>query len=204
MRRMGDNETIMTDALPLPTQIATVLATAGNESRDTLDRLMPLVYEQLREMAHRQLAREYGGRPLQTTALVHEAYLKVVDNSKVTRRGQNYFFAAAARAMRQVLVDHARRRKADKRGGDVQVVSLTEESSAVDTFAADVLDLDRALEQLSKRNTRHARVVECRFFGGLSIEETAAALEISPRTVKYDWALARAWLYETLHGQNET
>lgn len=204
MRRMGDNETIMTDALPLPTQIATVLATAGNESRDTLDRLMPLVYEQLREMAHRQLAREYGGRPLQTTALVHEAYLKVVDNSKVTRRGQNYFFAAAARAMRQVLVDHARRRKADKRGGDVQVVSLTEESSAVDAFAADVLDLDWALEQLSKRNTRHARVVECRFFGGLSIEETAAALEISPRTVKYDWALARAWLYETLHGQNET
>lgn len=201
---MGDDETVMKDALSLHTQIAAVLATAGDESRNTLDRLMPLVYEQLREMAHRQLAREYGGRPLQTTALVHEAYLKVVDNTKVTRRGQSYFFAAAARAMRQVLVDHARRRKADKRGGDMQVVSLTEESSAVDAFAADVLDLDRALEQLSERNTRHARVVECRFFGGLSIEETAAALEISPRTVKYDWALARAWLYETLHGQTET
>jgi DNA-directed RNA polymerase specialized sigma24 family protein len=85
----------------------------------------------------------------------------------------------------------------------VQAVSLSEASSAVDAFAADVLDLDRALEQLHERNARHARVVECRFFGGLSIEETAAALEISPRTVKYDWALARAWLYETLHGQNE-
>lgn len=194
----------MKDALPVHTRIAIVLASAGNEGRDTLDQLMPLVYDQLREMAHRQLAREYGGRPLQTTALVHEAYLRVVDNSKVARRGQQYFFAAAARAMRQVLVDHARRRKADKRGGDVQVVSLSEESSAIDAFAADVLDLDRALEQLHEQNTRHARVVECRFFGGLSIEETAAVLEISPRTVKYDWALARAWLYETLHGQNET
>lgn len=194
----------MRDALPIHTRIAAVLASAGKDGRDTLDQLMPLVYDQLREMAHRQLAREVGSRPLQTTALVHEAYLKVVDHSSVACRGQPYFFAAAARAMRQVLVDQARRRKAEKRGGAVQVVSLSEESSTVDAFAANVLDLDRALEELQKRNSRHARVVECRFFGGLSIEETAAALNISPRTVKYDWALARSWLYERLHGQNAT
>lgn len=194
----------MDDALPVHTRIAAVLAGEGPEGRDRLDELVPLVYDQLREMAHRQLAREHRGRPFQTTALVHEAYLKVVANSKVARRGRPYFFAAAARAMRQVLVDYARRRRADKRGGEAQRVSLSEDAATVDAFAADVLDLDRALEQLQERNSRHARVVECRFFGGLSIEETAAALDISPRTVKSDWALARAWLFETLHGQAET
>lgn len=190
----------MAAAPTLHAQIAAVLETADEGEAEVLDRLVPLVYEQLRAMAHRQLAREHGARTLQTTALVHEAYLKVADDSKVTRRGQRYFFAAAARAMRQVLVDRARRRAAQKRGGDAEVVSLEDESPAVDGFAADVLDLDRALELLSERNPRHARVVECRFFGGLSIDETASALDVSPRTVKYDWTLARAWLYEVLHG----
>lgn len=204
----------MTAAVHLHNQIAAVLATAeseaadnataDNEGADPLDRLVPLVYDQLRDMAHRQLAGEFGARTLQTTALVHEAYLKVAGRANVTGRGRSYFFAAAARAMRQVLVDRARRRKADKRGGGVKVVTMDEQSSAVDAFAADVLDLDQALERLAERNVRHARVVECRFFGGLSVEETAAALEISPRTVKSDWALARAWLYDTLHGRNET
>lgn len=195
----------MTAANHLHTQIAAVLAGAGEEGEETLDRLVPLVYDQLREMAHRQLRREHGARTLQTTALVHEAYLKVADGHDVAARGQRYFFAAAARAMRQVLVDRARRRKAGKRGGEVEVVSLDdEESSAVDAFAADVLDLDRALETLAERNARHARVVECRFFGGLSVEETAAALGVSTRTVKNDWALARAWLYDTLRGPHDT
>src|SRR5690606_27472828 len=135
---------------------------------------------------------------LQTTALVHEAYFRLADDTKVTARGRAYFFAAAARAMRQVLVDHARRRNAAKRGGGVEPVSLDETRLAVDELAAELLDLDRELERLAALNERHARVVECRFFAGLSVEETAAALDVSPRTVKSDWALARAWLYETL------
>lgn len=190
----------MTAGPSLHAQIAAALASAGAGEGDTLGRLVPLVYDQLRAMAHRQLAHEYGARTLQTTALVHEAYLRVAGDERVTRRGRHYFFAAAARAMRQVLVEHARRRMADKRGGGVQVVSLDEEVPVTDAFVADVLDLDQALEQLALRNARHARVVECRFFGGLNVEETAAALDISPRTVKSDWAMARAWLYEALHG----
>jgi RNA polymerase sigma factor (TIGR02999 family) len=193
----------MTAAVQVHTQIARLLADVGDEAADRLDRLIPLVYEQLREMAHRQLGGEFGARTLQTTALVHEAYLKVAASNKVTDRGKSYFFAAAARAMRQVLVDLARRRKAGKRGGDVEVVTLDEQSWAVDAFAADVLDLDKALEKLADLNLRHARVVEYRFFGGLTVEETAAALEVSPRTVKQDWLLARAWLYEALHDRNE-
>jgi RNA polymerase sigma factor (TIGR02999 family) len=183
-------------------QIAAVLDEADEDDTDVLDRLVPLVYEQLRAMAHRQLAREHGARTLQTTALVHEAYLKVADDSKVTRRGQHYFFAAAARAMRQVLVDRARRRLAQKRGGHAEMVSLGDAAPDADGFAAEVLDLDRALAMLAERNARHARVVECRFFGGLTIDETAVALGVSPRTVKYDWTLAQAWLYEALHGSD--
>lgn len=194
----------MTAAIHLHTQIAAVLAGADEVGEEMLDRLVPLVYDQLREMAHRQLRGEYGPRTLQTTALVHEAYLKVADGKNLAARGQQYFFAAAARAIRQILVDRARRRSADKRGGDVEVVSLDEDSSAVDAFAADVLDLDRALEALARRNARHAQVVECRFFGGLSVDETAEALGISPRTVKNDWALARAWLFDALSGRNAT
>lgn len=167
---------------------------------DVMERLIPLVYDELRAMAHRHVAREQGPRTLHTTALVHEAYLKLVDTTRVTERGRAYFFAAAARAMRQVLVDYARRRKAVKRGGEVPL-HLDGVQVGVDAFTAELLDLDRALERLAALNPRHVRVVECRFFGGLSVEETAAALGTSARTVKHDWALARAWLYEALRVQ---
>ena len=163
-----------------------------------LDALLPLVYDELRILAHRQLAGERAGHTLQTTALVHEAYVRLVDDTRVTRKGRAYFFGAAARAMRQVLVDHARRHAAKKRGGAARPVSLDAATLAVDEIADELLDLDRALEELAGRNPRHARVVECRYFGGLSVEETADALDVSPRTVKYDWALARAWLYDAL------
>jgi RNA polymerase sigma-70 factor, ECF subfamily len=124
----------------------------------------------------------------------------MVDDTRVTR-GKAYFFGAAARAMRQVMVDYARRRKAEKRGGGVQLLSLDEGRVAVDEFAAELLDLDRALEQLAALNPRHARVVECRYSAGMSVEETVEALDVSPRTVKYDWALARAWLFDALGGE---
>ena len=129
---------------------------------------------------------------------MHEAYIRLVDGARVGPQGRAYFFGAAARAMRQVLVDHARRRRADKRGGGRQDLTLEEDSGSVDAFAAELIDLDRALVELARLNPRHARVVECRFFGGLDVDETAAVLDVSPRTVKSDWAFARAWLKRAL------
>jgi RNA polymerase sigma-70 factor, ECF subfamily len=189
----------MTAELSTRRQTTTLLMTAESGDVSALGRLVPIVYDELRAMAHRQLGRERRDPALQTTALVHEAYLKMVDDARVTRRGRAYFFAAAARAMRQVLIDLARRRKAGKRGGGAQVLTLEEDHIAVDEFAAELLDLDHALEQLAALNPRHAQVIECRFFAGMSVDETAAALDISPRAVKYDWAFARAWLYDALH-----
>ncbi|MGH7359538.1 MAG: ECF-type sigma factor [Candidatus Rokuibacteriota bacterium] len=175
-----------------------MLRTADPAELPPLDELVGLVYDELHEMAHWQLAREHRNVTLQTTALVHEVYLRLVDDSGVSRRGRAYFFAAAARAMRQVLVDAARRRGAAKRGGGAPLVTAEWDSGSVDAYASELLDLDRALEDLGRRNSRHMQVVECRFFGGMSVEETAAALDVSPRTIKADWALARAWLYQVL------
>jgi len=167
------------------------------------DPSVELLYDELRELAHRYRSREGGGATLHTTELVHEAYLRLADDERVGARGKAYFFGAAAQAMRRVLVDAARRRGAAKRGGDVAQVTLGEEQVAVDGYASDLLDLDRALAALEVEHPRLARVVELRFFGGLSVEETAAAMGVSPRTVKGDWALARAWLHDTLHGEGE-
>jgi RNA polymerase sigma factor (TIGR02999 family) len=166
----------------------------------TLNQLMPLVFEELRRLARRRLAGERANQTLQTTDLVHEAYLRLARHTGVTRHGRAYFYAAAARAMRQVLVDAARRRAALKRGAGAPMLSLEEAGVSVETYGEDLVALDDALEQLARRNPRHARTVECRFFGGMSVEDTAAALGVSPRTVKADWALARAWLYDALRG----
>jgi RNA polymerase sigma factor (TIGR02999 family) len=180
--------------------LTALLREASRGDRAALEALVPEVYDTLRVLARRALRSERQGHTLSTTALVHEAYLKLVDDTRVTERGRAYFFAASARAMRQVLVDHARRRNAHKRGAGVRMVTLGDDEAAVDCFALEMLDLDRALHELAVLNPRHAQVVECRFFGGLSVEETAAALEVSPRTVKYDWNLARAWLFARLEG----
>ena len=166
----------------------------------TLDLLVPLIFDELRAMARRQLRREHGQVTLQTTELVHEAYLRLAGDSRITGLGRPYFYAAAGRAMRQVLVDAARRRQAGKRGAGVRPVSLDDGAASVQAYGDELLELHEALRRLEARNARHARVVECRFFGGMSVEDTAAALEISPRTVKADWALARAWLYDELGG----
>jgi RNA polymerase sigma factor (TIGR02999 family) len=193
----------VTEALPLRTRTAELLDTADRGDADssaTLDTLVPIVYEQLRAIAHRQRAREAGDRTLDTTALVNEAYLRLVDDARVTRRGRAYFFGAAARAMRQILVDYARRRDALKRGGGMEVVTLEDRHAAVDGFAAELLDLEAALQRLARHSPRQAQVVEFRYFGGLEVGEVAELLRVSVRTVELDWAMARAWLFRELGG----
>ena len=190
-----------TEARPIEnpkSTITKILEQATAHDRDSLDALLPLVYDELRVMARRQLAGEWLQKPFQTTGLVHEAYLKLIDQSAVPLANRHYFFAAASRAMRQVLVDAARRRNRTKRGGGQLPESLNEATLAVDGFAAELIDLDLALDELAKTMPRQAQVLECRYFGGLSIEETAVALSISPRSVKRDFALARAWLSREL------
>jgi RNA polymerase sigma factor (TIGR02999 family) len=162
--------------------------------RRALDRLTPLVYEELRHQAARYLRRERPGHTLQTTALIHEAYLRLVDAKDVHWESRTHFFAIAANLMRRILVDHARRRDADKRGGSQVQVQLNEALAVADATNVDLLAINEALDKLAVIDPQQARVVELRFFGGLSVEETAAALGVSPKTIKRDWSVARAWL----------
>jgi RNA polymerase sigma-70 factor, ECF subfamily len=187
--------------LYLRSQAATLLHSAETGDPEALERLVPLLYDELRRMAHRELARESGTPTLHTTELVHEAYLRLLDGGSVSVRGRSYFFGAAARAMRRVLIDAARKRTATKRGGGEIQVTLEDDAvadSSTSTYALELLDLNRALTRLEEQHPRLARVVELRYFGGLSVEETAAVLHVSPRTVTADWALARAWLHTCL------
>jgi RNA polymerase sigma factor (TIGR02999 family) len=182
--------------------VTAALAAPGRSGRDVIDELLPLVYDELRAMAHRQLVRERRRFTLDTTGLVHEAYLRLVDGAQVPEGNRAYFFGAASRAMRRILVEAARRRNRHKRGGGREALDVDGVEVAVDGFAAELLDLDDALERLAALYPRPALVVECRFFGGLSVEETAAALEQAERTVKRDWALARAWLARDLRPED--
>ena len=165
---------------------------------EALDRLVPLVYDELRVVARRHLQRERPGHALQATALVHEVYLRLADVDRLTLKNRTHFFAVAAKLMRRILVDHARRQHADKRGGGVTMLSLDDASPAAQPPGVDVLALDQALEALSAIDARQAGVVELRFFAGLNIDETAEALGISPATVEREWAMAKAWLYRRL------
>jgi RNA polymerase sigma factor (TIGR02999 family) len=180
--------------------VTAALSAPGRAGRDVVDAVIPLVYDELRRMARRQLAREHHRLTLDTTGLVHEAYLRLVDQAQVPAGNRAYFFGAAAQAMRRILVESARRRRRLKRGEGRPPVDLADLEVSVEGFAAGLVDLDEALERLAGLYPRQARVVECRFFGGLSVEETAAALEQAPRTVKRDWALAQAWLFRELGG----
>jgi RNA polymerase sigma factor (TIGR02999 family) len=165
-----------------------------------MEQLAPLVYDELRWLAHRQMQQEYGPRTLSTTGLVHEAYLKLVDGEELPAENRGYFFAAAARAMRQIMVSEARRRGAEKRGGDVVHLTLDSARVSIDEVSTEILALDQALDRLADVDTRLAQVVECRFFGGLTVDETSIAVSISAPTVKRDWRLARAWLFRELNG----
>jgi RNA polymerase sigma factor (TIGR02999 family) len=179
-----------------PGEVTRLLEAAEAGDSSALDRLVPLIYEDLRRVAHRQLDREGGGHTLQTTALIHEAYLKLAGSGSVSASSRAHFLAIAARAMRQVLVDYARRRKAAKRGGGVISVTLGDEAQPADASAEDLLALDEALEQL---DPRQRQVIECRFFGGMEEKDIAAVLGVSERTVRRDWVKARAWLYQSLY-----
>jgi RNA polymerase sigma factor (TIGR02999 family) len=163
-----------------------------------LDRLVPLVYDELRRVARRHLRREQPGHALQATALVHEVYLRLVDVDRLTLKNRTHFFSIAAKLMRQILVDHARRQQAGKRGGGATMVSLDDVSPAAQPPSVDVLALDEALEALSAIDAQQGSVVELRFFAGLGIDEASEALGISTATVEREWAMAKAWLHRRL------
>ena len=177
----------------------TQLLIAWNEGDEqALDRLMPLVHGELHQLAHRYMAGERQGHPLQTTALVNEAYLRLVDSSRVRWQSRAHFFAVSATLMRRILVDAARARKQLKRGGDAIQVSLDEAIGVSSGPAAEVIALDAALTALAAFDERKSRVVEMRFFGGLTVEETADVLNVSVMTVMRDWNLAKVWLLREL------
>jgi len=168
--------------------------------RDALDRVLPLVYEELRRIAHRELRRERPDHTLSTTDVVHEAYLKLLDHASAAPGEPVRFLAVASTAVRRALVEHARRRDALKRGGGQRPTTFDEEAVAPEEGSDDLLALDEALTRLAALDERLARVVECRYFGGLTEDETAGALGVTSRTVRRDWVKARAWLYRELHG----
>jgi len=172
-------------------------AHAGGDA-DALDRLLPRVYDELRRIAGARLRRERADHTLHATEIVHEAFMKLVPLERVDWQNRAHFFAIASRAMRNVLIDHAARRGTAKRGGGMQAVPLEEVPAGEERPLDDLIALSRALDELEQLDARQARVVECRFFGGLSLEETAEALGISPATVSRDWMFARAWLHRAM------
>ena len=179
--------------------ITQLLRDMSRGQRDAPDRLIPMVYDELREIAHRQLRNERSGHTLSTTALVHEAYLRLVNVNQVQWKDRAHFVAVAARVMRRILVDYARARSRDKRGGDAVRIPLTDVPD-IAVADGDLIAFDGTLDRLEAINERLCRVVECRCFGGMSVDETAAALGTSPATVKRDWAFSRAWLNRELAG----
>jgi len=171
---------------------------------NALEGLIPLVYDELRRLARARLRSERRGHVLQTTALVHEAYLRIVNLNQMTVRDRSHLLAMAARLMRRILVDHARQQAAGKRGGRVTIVGLDDVSMPSVDPGIDVLALDQALDELTRMDARLCRVVELKYFSGLTIDETAEALQVSPATVERDWAVAKAWLHQRLSSGSMT
>lgn len=167
--------------------------------RTALDKLAPLIYDELRRIAHRYVQRERNGHTLQTTALVNEAYLRLAEQRKAGWQNRAHFFAATAQMMRHILIDHARRRRFIKHGGDTQQVSLDEASLMSVERAAELVALNEALDELKRFDQRKSHVVELRYFGGLTLEETADILDVSLMTVRRDWRAAKAWLFRRMN-----
>jgi RNA polymerase sigma factor (TIGR02999 family) len=171
--------------------------TAGNHA--VIDKLIPLVYEEMKQMAHHRLRGERSDHTFNTSALVHEAYLQLIDFDRIDWKNRDQFYGIASRVMRNILVDYAVKRNAQKRGGNRKRVMLRESDVVADQNLHDILSIHQALEKMANIDERQVRVVECRFFGGLTIKETAAALDISEATVNRDWKIARAWLNRELN-----
>ena len=199
---MGNSE-LPVNAAPVPDngEVSGLLRAWSDGDRAALDRLTPIVYDELHRLARRYMKRERPGHSLQTTALVNEAYLRLVDAGKVNFQNRAHFFAVSAQLMRRILVEFARRHGSQKRGGEVQRVSLDESLVVYGERGADLVALDDALQALAALYARRSRVVELRFFGGLSVEETAEVLRVSPETVMHDWKLAKAWLLRAMSGE---
>jgi RNA polymerase sigma factor (TIGR02999 family) len=185
-----------------PERVSQLLVDWGNGDKAALDKLMPLVYDELRRLARYYMRRERAGQTLQTTALVNEAYLRLVDQRNVRWQNRAHFFAIAAQLMRRILVDGARKRYNSKRGGDLHKVSLDGVALVSGERDADLIALDDALVDLEAMDSRKSKIVELRFFGGLNIEEAAEALSISPATVQREWSVAKAWLYRQISGEH--
>jgi RNA polymerase sigma-70 factor, ECF subfamily len=188
----------MRRAEPQDSGVSQLLLAWSEGDGSALDKLTPMVYDELHRLARRYMKRERPGHSLQTTALVNEAYMRLVDYKRMQWQNRAHFFAVSAQLMRRILVEHARRRNL-KRGGGVQHVSL-EEAAFVGDRAGDLVALDDAMNALGRLDPRKVHVVEMRFFGGLSLEETAEVLKVSPVTVRRDWRTAKAWLYRELSG----
>ena len=191
---------------PEPPRLTQLLVAWSDGDQKALDELFPLVYDELRQVARRHMRRERRGHTLRTTALVNDAYLRLVDQRQVRWQNRAHFFAIAAQMMRRILVDHARAKHYEKRGGGAAHVPLEEAAVIAEGKAAEILALDESLRALAEIDPRRARVVELRYFGGLSNEEIAEVLKVSPNTVTRDWNMARAWLYQELsagHGRDE-
>ncbi|HWO02157.1 MAG TPA: sigma-70 family RNA polymerase sigma factor [Blastocatellia bacterium] len=181
-----------------PEEVTGLLLAWSEGDQTAFDKLVPLVYQELHRIAHSYISRGHRGYTLQTTALVHESYLRLIDAKSVRWENRAHFLAVAAKSMRHILVDLARARHNLKRGGRAQRVSLDEALVATPQRSADLLALDEALGRLATLNPRQSQVVELRYFGGLTEEEVAEVLKVSPRTVRSDWSLARVWLYREL------
>ncbi len=179
--------------------VTTLLAEWGRGDTAALQRLTPLVYEELRQLSSHYLRQEGQGHTLQTTALVHEAYLRMVNQDAMDWHGRSHFFGIASRLIRQILVDHARKRQAEKRNSGGPLLSLDESIELPDGGQVDLVRLDDALASLAQIDERQSRIIELRFFGGLSVDEVGQLIGISPRTVKRQWAIARAWLFRELN-----